>query len=149
MNEMKFLLVETPSKDSVWLHLDTSGRAGVTLWHKGRLVHLEHPAFWLAPHLWLVPARPKPKTKKKAKPLLGGLLHFAFNDARCAICLKDHSLLAQSMCTVYGYQFINGTPNLKFNIKGTLGRFVAVEHFSKKPYIIGITRQPITKAVLQ
>jgi len=148
MKEMKFLLVETPSKDSVWLHLDTSGRAGLSLWRTGILRHIEHPTLWLAPYLWLVKFKPAVVTKP-TKGLLNLLVPLAFEDACCAICLKDHAMLAQSMCTIYGYQFISGAPNATFTVKGTLGRCLAVEHHTQEPYLIGITRKPITKAVLQ
>jgi len=148
MNEMKFLLVETPSKNSVWLHLDTSGRAGLSLWLAGSLHHVEHPALWLAPYLWLVKFKPVTGAKP-TKELLNLLVPLAFEDACCAICMNDHALMAQSMCTIYGCQFVGGAPNITFNVKGTLGRCLAVEHFTQEPYLIGITRKPIKKAVLQ
>ena len=149
MNEMKFLLVETPSKDSIWLHLDTSSYAGVSLWHAGKLACLEHPATWLSPFLWLKPVRAL-KPKKGIRPFLTKLLAFAYKDARCAVCVKNRHLLAQSMCTLYGYQFLNGAKNMSFNRESTLGRCIVLEHFSRKTYLIGITCQPAaTKTVLQ
>lgn len=150
MNEMKFLLVGTPSKDSVWLHLDTSGRAGISLWRNGRLSNFEHPAFWLADHLWLIKATPvSGQELALTGPQLEGLLKYALQDAICAICQKDHALLAQSMCTIYSYQFINGAPMINFSVRGTLGRMMAIEFYSSQPYLMGITKRPVRKAVLK
>lgn len=148
---MKFLLVETPSKDNVWLHLDSSRRIGVSLWYAGSLAHVEHPALWLLPYVWIAKIVPI-KIAKKMKltgPNLCEVIGYAFHDAAQAVNERNRALLAQSMCTIYGYQQANGAPDVSCNIQGTLGRVLALDHFSKKPYVIGITKQKVWNLVLK
>ena len=150
MHEMKFLLAGAPKKDSVWLHLDGSSQVGISLWRDGSLKRLEYPAFWLAPYLWLAKTVPltgikKPKLDGK---FLRGLRRLALKDATQAVISQSHCLLAQSMCTLYGFQVLNGAPNIKFCLQGTLGRMIAVDYFSQQPFLFGITKAPCHKTVL-
>lgn len=145
---MKFKLAETLNNDSVWLHLDTSGRVGISLWRTGKLSRFEHPAFWLASHLWLIRFVPGTAIKLPTKKLLG-LVNLAVDDAFQAVQAQDHYLLAQSMCTLYGLHLIHGAPHVNFSVIGTLGRLIAREHFSQNHYLIGITKEKTCKTVLQ
>ena len=150
MNEMKFLLAGTPKNDSVWLHVASCGCTGVSLWRGGSLARLEYPTLWLAPYLWLTKTVPLTgiKQPKLDGKFMRGLRRLALEDAIQAILGQNHCLLAQSMCTLYSFQFINGAPDIKFCLQDTVGRMIAVDYFSRQPFLIGVTRSPCHKPVL-
>lgn len=147
MHEMKFMLVGTPKRDSAWLHLSADGRAGISVWRSGRLSHLDFPACWLSPFLWLIPVGCP--VKIKARGQMAFLKKVALQECMAALVSRDRVLLAQSMCTLFGYQHINGAPPLPLPVPFTIGRIFATDHNSGKPYLIGTTALPIVKAVLK
>ena len=146
MNEMKFMLVGTPKKDSVWLHLDGHARAGISIWRNGKLASLDHPAEWLASHLWLANVMP---FDLKVRGRLGFLKERATKAAIKAVLKKDRCLFAESMCTMFGFQYVNGAPVMPLPMPFTLGRVFSVEHWSQTMFLVGVTKLPIVKAVLQ
>lgn len=147
MNEMKFMLVGTPKKDSVWLHLDTTGHAGLSIWRNGKLAKLDHPAVWLAPFLWLLYAGPTIKVKTRGR--LGFLKKQALTACIKAVEKQNRMLLVESMCTMFGFQYVNGAPLMPSPIPFTIGRMFVVEHESQATFMLGVTALPIVKAVLQ
>jgi len=152
MKEMKFLLAGSPSRNSVWLHLATSGHAGVSLWKNSQLAQLNFPSSWLNSHLWLVKCAALNEGIENpplAGPKLRQLRTFALKDAADAITKQNYTLLALSMCATYGHQLANGAPRIHFSLQGTLSRCLAVDHFTGDFFLLGLTGKAITKVVLQ
>lgn len=151
MNEMKFLLVGMPREDSVWLHLDKHHHAGISFWHKGKLKQLHFPADWITSRLWYLKVGKFPNVEKSRLkgPTLKSIVELSLKRVFCAVINRNHTLLAESMCSIYGHQLINGAPSISYNVEGTLGRMLARESFTDHYYMLGITNQQICKPVLQ